>query len=182
MRLFAAQRGRVPRRPARLTEHSGGRLSFAWDTLQDAIPMNLAQQRFLAAAQAGGGPWAGNSTPYREDFQQYPREERSERAPEPWAGGCRARRERGAGEARGNGGRVTIERCRGRLDGRRGGGRGEGAGHWPGPHAPQYGSYGCAQDVTHPTGPRRGHTVRARLPLQRTPPPNSRCAPGRSAA
>ncbi len=55
---------------ARLIEYRGGRASFAWDTLQDAIRTNLAQQGFLAAFNAGGGPWTGNSIPYREDRQQ----------------------------------------------------------------------------------------------------------------
>jgi len=55
---------------ARLIEYRGGRSAFAWRTLQDAIRTNLAQQGFLAAFQAGGGPWTGNSIPYREDSYQ----------------------------------------------------------------------------------------------------------------
>jgi len=55
---------------ARLIEYRGGRASFAWDTLQYAIRTNLAQQGFLVAFNAGGGPWTGNSIPYREDRQQ----------------------------------------------------------------------------------------------------------------
>ncbi len=55
---------------ARLIEHRGGRFSFAWHTLQEAIHTNLAQQGFLAAFHAGVGPWTGNSLPYREDSRQ----------------------------------------------------------------------------------------------------------------
>lgn len=60
---------------ARLVEHRGGRAGFAWHTLQDAIRMNLAQQGFLAAFLAGGGPWTGNSIPYREDPRQDKRQQ-----------------------------------------------------------------------------------------------------------
>ena len=52
---------------ARLIEHRGGRVTFDWTTLQERIRVNLAQQGFLAAFGSPGGPWTGNSIPYRED-------------------------------------------------------------------------------------------------------------------
>jgi len=52
---------------ARLIEHRGGTASFEWDTLNDRIRTNLAQQGFLAEFGCPGGPWTGNSIPYRED-------------------------------------------------------------------------------------------------------------------
>ena len=36
-------------------------------SLQDRVRVNLAQQGFLAAFGCPGGPWTGNSIPYRED-------------------------------------------------------------------------------------------------------------------
>ena len=50
---------------ARLVEYRGGRVSFDWDSLQDRVRVNLAQQGFLAAFGCPGGPWTGNSIPYR---------------------------------------------------------------------------------------------------------------------
>ena len=52
---------------ARLVEHRGGRASFDWNSLQDRVRVNLAQQGFLAAFGCPGGPWTGNSIPYRQD-------------------------------------------------------------------------------------------------------------------
>lgn len=52
---------------ARLIERRGGEVTFDWDTLRSSIQMNLAQNGFLSAFAAGGGPWEGNSIPYRED-------------------------------------------------------------------------------------------------------------------
>jgi hypothetical protein len=52
---------------ARLVEYRGGRVSFDWHSLQDRVRVNLAQQGFLAAFGCPGGPWTGNSIPYRED-------------------------------------------------------------------------------------------------------------------
>lgn len=55
---------------ARLIEYRGGRVTFAWDTLGDAVGANLAQNGFM---ETFGGPrksWTGNSIPFREDAQE----------------------------------------------------------------------------------------------------------------
>lgn len=52
---------------ARLVQHRGGSVQFDWDSLDDNIRTNLAQQGFLATFGSPGGPWKGNSIPYRED-------------------------------------------------------------------------------------------------------------------
>lgn len=52
---------------ARLIEHRGGEATFDWSTLRENIRMNLAQNGFLSAFNAGVDPWEGNSIPYRED-------------------------------------------------------------------------------------------------------------------
>lgn len=54
---------------ARLVEHRGGRASFEWQTVDDRIRTNLAQQGFLAAFGSSEGPWQGNSIPFRQDRQ-----------------------------------------------------------------------------------------------------------------
>lgn len=55
---------------ARLIEHRGGQAIFAWETLREEIRANLAQNGFLGAFGNPGGPWSGNSIPYREDRRQ----------------------------------------------------------------------------------------------------------------
>ena len=52
---------------ARLIESRSGNATFNWNTLQSNIFTNLAQNGFLAAFGHAGGPWTGNSIPYRED-------------------------------------------------------------------------------------------------------------------
>lgn len=51
---------------ARLVEFRGGRAVFRWDTLSDAIRMNLRQNGFMGCFGADPGPWSGNSIPYEE--------------------------------------------------------------------------------------------------------------------
>ncbi|XCN73516.1 MAG: ATP-binding protein [Candidatus Electrothrix aestuarii] len=55
---------------ARLIESRGGRVEFRWDTLQQKIFTNLAQNGFLCAFGNSSGPWCGNSIPFREDLFQ----------------------------------------------------------------------------------------------------------------
>jgi hypothetical protein len=55
---------------ARLIESRGGRATFRWDTLQQKIFTNLAQNGFLYAFGNSSGPWNGNSIPFREDRLQ----------------------------------------------------------------------------------------------------------------
>lgn len=57
---------------ARLIEYRGGRVSFAWDTLGDAVKANLCQNGFMSTFGGQLGPWRGNSIPFREDKQQNP--------------------------------------------------------------------------------------------------------------
>ncbi|MCE9544736.1 MAG: ATP-binding protein [Planctomycetia bacterium] len=52
---------------ARMIECRAGRAAFAWNTLRNAIQANLAQQGFCSAFGRVGGPWVGNSIPYRQD-------------------------------------------------------------------------------------------------------------------
>lgn len=55
---------------ARMIEQRSGAVTFDWDTLREDIHINLAQNGFLTAFGVSGGPWPGNSIPYREDFRQ----------------------------------------------------------------------------------------------------------------
>lgn len=50
-----------------ISNKTGGRFEFDWDTLQEKIRKNLAQNGFITAFSGAGQPWAGNSIPYRED-------------------------------------------------------------------------------------------------------------------
>ncbi len=57
---------------ARLIEYRGRRAEFDWDTLDEAVGANLAQNGFM---EAFGGPrqaWTGNSIPFRHDLEQDP--------------------------------------------------------------------------------------------------------------
>lgn len=56
----------------RLIQHRSGTVHFDLDSLQNKIRMNLAQNGFLAAFGHPGGPWFGNSIPYREDVADDP--------------------------------------------------------------------------------------------------------------
>src|ERR1039458_4236572 len=55
---------------ARLIEYRGGRVTFVWDTLGDAVKANLCQNGFMSTFGGELGPWRGNSIPFREDKQQ----------------------------------------------------------------------------------------------------------------
>ena len=56
---------------ARLIESRGGSAEFRWNTLQQKICTNLAQNGFLSAfGHHPSGPWCGNSIPFREDHFQ----------------------------------------------------------------------------------------------------------------
>lgn len=55
---------------ARLIQSRYGRLTFNWNTLRSGIRTNLEQNGFMAAFGHTGGPWFGNSIPYREDLMQ----------------------------------------------------------------------------------------------------------------
>ena len=57
---------------ARLIEYRGGRVTFVWDTLGDAVKANLCQNGFMSTFGGELGPWRGNSIPFREDKQQNP--------------------------------------------------------------------------------------------------------------
>jgi len=57
---------------ARLILQRGGKVSFAWDSLADAVAANLAQNGFMSAFSGPRKPWSGNSIPYREDPQHDP--------------------------------------------------------------------------------------------------------------
>jgi hypothetical protein len=52
---------------ARLIESRGGRAEFRWNTLQQNVAANLAQNGFLAAFGHNFSSWRGNSIPFRED-------------------------------------------------------------------------------------------------------------------
>lgn len=52
-----------------LISSRGGRLNFQWDSLQDNIRMNLAQNGFLYHCGYDAPPWDGNSIPYRSDLE-----------------------------------------------------------------------------------------------------------------
>lgn len=52
----------------RLVENRGGCVQFDWNSLNDRIRTNLAQQGFLLAFGSQEGPWTGNSIPFREDL------------------------------------------------------------------------------------------------------------------
>jgi len=52
---------------AHFIESRGGQVTFAWDTLQPDIYMNLAQNGFLHQFGVQLEPWDGNSIPYRRD-------------------------------------------------------------------------------------------------------------------
>lgn len=56
----------------RLIEYRGGKVEFSWNSMRDNIRGNLDQNGFLASFGSGGGPWLGNSIPYREDKSQDP--------------------------------------------------------------------------------------------------------------
>jgi len=51
----------------RLVESRFGEVKIDMTTIQDAIQTNLAQNGFLANFGYSGGPWTGNSIPYRQD-------------------------------------------------------------------------------------------------------------------
>ena len=51
----------------RLVESRFGTVTIDRSTIRDAIETNLAQNGFLAEFGDGGGPWTGNSIPYRQD-------------------------------------------------------------------------------------------------------------------
>lgn len=53
---------------ARMIEQRFGTVTFDWNTLQENIRTNLAQNGFIAAFEHRGRPWHGNSIPYREDI------------------------------------------------------------------------------------------------------------------
>jgi len=52
---------------ARMAHHHGGRLEFAWSTLQDAVATNLAQNGFMYAFGGSRKGWNGNSIPFHAD-------------------------------------------------------------------------------------------------------------------
>ena len=51
---------------ARLVESRGGRVEFAWDSLQSSVAANLRQNGFTEAFDGPGHSWLGNSIPYIE--------------------------------------------------------------------------------------------------------------------
>jgi signal transduction histidine kinase len=55
---------------ARLIESRGGKVTFNWETLKNHVCMNLKQNGFMYAFNAGEKPWLGNSIPYREDLSE----------------------------------------------------------------------------------------------------------------
>ena len=55
---------------ARLIESRFGNVIFDWNTLRNNIRGNLEQNGFLSTFRHTGGPWTGNSIPYREDPSQ----------------------------------------------------------------------------------------------------------------
>ncbi len=55
---------------ARLIESRSGKVTFDWNTLRKHVGMNLRQNGFMYAFNAGEEPWQGNSIPYREDQHQ----------------------------------------------------------------------------------------------------------------
>ena len=57
---------------ARLILQRGGNVGFAWDSLEEAVAANLAQNGFMSAFSGPRKPWSGNSIPYREDPQHDP--------------------------------------------------------------------------------------------------------------
>lgn len=52
---------------ARMAHHRGGRLEFAWDTLQAPVATNLAQNGFMFAFRGNRRGWDGNSIPFHAD-------------------------------------------------------------------------------------------------------------------
>lgn len=52
---------------ARMADHHGGRLEFAWSTLQGAVAANLAQNGFMYAFGGSRKGWNGNSIPFHAD-------------------------------------------------------------------------------------------------------------------
>lgn len=54
---------------ARLLEGRGGRVEFAWDSLQPSVAANLRQNGFTEAFSGPGHSWLGNSIPYIEHRQ-----------------------------------------------------------------------------------------------------------------
>lgn len=52
---------------AHLIQSRYGTVTFNWNSLQDRIRTNLEQNGFMAIFGHAGGPWTGNSIPYRED-------------------------------------------------------------------------------------------------------------------
>jgi hypothetical protein len=52
---------------ARLIEARDGKAEFRWNTLQQKVSANLAQNGFLVAFGHPSFPWRGNSIPFRED-------------------------------------------------------------------------------------------------------------------
>ena len=55
---------------ARLIEYRGRRVEFAWDTLDEAVAANLAQNGFMEAFDGPRKSWKGNSIPFRHDPKQ----------------------------------------------------------------------------------------------------------------
>ena len=55
---------------ARLIQSRYDSVTFNWSTLQSGIRANLEQNGFLSTFSHAGGPWTGNSIPYREDPSQ----------------------------------------------------------------------------------------------------------------
>lgn len=51
---------------ARLITHRGGKVEFAWETLEPAVRANLAQNGFMAAFGGAADSWVGNSIPFIE--------------------------------------------------------------------------------------------------------------------
>ncbi|MFQ5451505.1 MAG: ATP-binding protein [Nitrospinaceae bacterium] len=53
---------------ARLVQYRSGKVNFLWNTLEDAILTNLAQNGFGEAFGLDVSSWTGNSIPYRQDI------------------------------------------------------------------------------------------------------------------
>lgn len=53
---------------AMLIKHRGGRVEFAWHTMQHKIRRNLEQNSFVSAFNICVHGWEGNCIPYRQDF------------------------------------------------------------------------------------------------------------------
>ncbi len=55
---------------AHLIQLRNGTVIFNWNSLQDRIRTNLEQNGFMSIFGHTGGPWTGNSIPYREDAME----------------------------------------------------------------------------------------------------------------